>query len=122
MITKSRDRPEGQKPTFPTADHFLWRTFHIKKAHGDHQDEPFCAPIRNRITQVKYTRRHRLKISTVDGERWPAILISSGPHKIGAPETPWQDLFDPDNGHIRYYGYNNRFMLGISAEIIAQEF
>lgn len=38
--------------------------------------------------------------------RCPAILISSSPHKIGSEESPWQDFFDPDNGHIRYYGDN----------------
>jgi len=36
------------------------------------------------------------KISAPDGQRCPAILISSSPHKIGSPETPWQDFFDPD--------------------------
>lgn len=41
-----------------------------------------------------------------DGDRKPAILISSSPHKIGSETTPWQDFFDPDNGHIRYYGDN----------------
>jgi Restriction endonuclease AspBHI N-terminal/Restriction endonuclease len=41
-----------------------------------------------------------------DGRRRPAILISSSPHKIGSEGTPWQDFFDPDNGHIRYYGDN----------------
>jgi len=38
--------------------------------------------------------------------RRPAILISSSPHKAGSMETPWEDTFDPDNGHIRYYGDN----------------
>jgi len=38
--------------------------------------------------------------------RRPAILISSSPHKKGSLETPWQDFFDPDNGHIRYFGDN----------------
>ncbi|MBK7123629.1 MAG: hypothetical protein IPH68_12960 [Chitinophagaceae bacterium] len=37
--------------------------------------------------------------------RRPAILISSSPHKI-SETTPWQDVFDVDNGHIRYYGDN----------------
>ena len=46
------------------------------------------------------------KITSPDGLRCPAILISSSPHKIGSPETPWQDFFDPDNGHIHYYGDN----------------
>lgn len=41
-----------------------------------------------------------------DGERRPAILISSSPHRVGSEGTPWQDFFDPDNGHIRYSGDN----------------
>lgn len=45
-------------------------------------------------------------IEAVDGLRCPAVLISSSPHKIGSRDTPWQDSFDPDNGHIRYYGDN----------------
>ena len=46
------------------------------------------------------------KIQTADQPRCPAILISSSPHKIGSLETPWQDFFDPDNGHIHYFGDN----------------
>jgi hypothetical protein len=38
--------------------------------------------------------------------RTPAILISSSPHKIGSESTPWQDVFDVDNGAIRYFGDN----------------
>ncbi|MFA5296364.1 MAG: restriction endonuclease [Methanoregulaceae archaeon] len=45
-------------------------------------------------------------IHTSEGQRRPAILIRSSPHKIGSEETPWQDTFDPDNGYIRYYGDN----------------
>lgn len=45
-------------------------------------------------------------IRTPEGSRRPAILIRSSPHKIGSHDTPWQDTFDPDNGHIRYYGDN----------------
>lgn len=41
-----------------------------------------------------------------EGLRRPAILISSSPHKVGSSITPWQDFFDTDNGHIRYYGDN----------------
>lgn len=39
-------------------------------------------------------------------QRRPAILISSSPHKVGSIETPWQDLFNPDSGYIRYFGDN----------------
>jgi hypothetical protein len=64
-----------------------------------------------------YTAGHKLalldsginpikKIPAIDGSRCPAILISSSPHKIGSAETPWQDFFDPDNGHIHYFGDN----------------
>lgn len=46
------------------------------------------------------------KITASNCIRTPAILISSSPHKIGSAVTPWQDFFDSDNGHIRYYGDN----------------
>jgi hypothetical protein len=36
----------------------------------------------------------------------PAILISSSPNKKGSAETPWQDFYNADNGHIRYFGDN----------------
>lgn len=45
-------------------------------------------------------------IKSIDGNRRPAILIRSTPNKIGSHDTPWQDTFDVDNGHIRYYGDN----------------
>src|SRR5437867_1429739 len=44
------------------------------------------------------------RVKATDGDRIPAILIRSSPHKIGSDVTPWQDHFDPDNGHIRYFG------------------
>jgi hypothetical protein len=45
-------------------------------------------------------------IRSPDGERVPAILVASSPHKIGSHETPWQDHFEVDSGYIRYYGDN----------------
>jgi AspBHI-like restriction endonuclease/restriction endonuclease len=47
-------------------------------------------------------------VNAVDGKRVPAILIRSSPHKIGSETTPWQDIFDIDNGYIRYFGDNKR--------------
>ena len=44
--------------------------------------------------------------SASSGSRVPAILIRSSPHKAGSRETPWQDTFAPDVGHIRYFGDN----------------
>ncbi len=46
------------------------------------------------------------KVTFKKHSRCPAILISSSPHKIGSAENPWQDFFDPDHGHIRYFGDN----------------
>jgi len=46
------------------------------------------------------------EVKQKDINRRPAILIRSSPHKIGSETTPWQDVFDVDNGHIRYYGDN----------------
>jgi hypothetical protein len=43
-------------------------------------------------------------VRAADGPRTPAILIRSSPHKAGSEVTPWQDHFDPDQGHIRYFG------------------
>ena len=34
------------------------------------------------------------------------MLIRSSPHKAGSATAPWQDLFDADNGYIRYFGDN----------------
>jgi Restriction endonuclease AspBHI N-terminal/Restriction endonuclease len=48
------------------------------------------------------------RVVSPDGDRRPAILISSSPHKIGSEETPWQDVFNPDIGHIRYFGDNQQ--------------
>ncbi len=47
----------------------------------------------------------RLKTSSAEMIR-PAILISSSPNKKGSKETPWEDVYDVDNGHIRYFGDN----------------
>jgi hypothetical protein len=55
---------------------------------------PFAAGV-NRIAPVRggFARR-------------PAVLIRSSPHKAGSLGTPWQDRFDPDRGHVRYFGDN----------------
>lgn len=44
------------------------------------------------------------RVSAVDGSRRPSVLIRSSPWKAGSEETPWRDVFDLDNGHIRYFG------------------
>jgi len=45
-------------------------------------------------------------LRTAEGLRVPVILIRSNPHRSGTEITPWQDYFDTDRGHIRYYGDN----------------
>jgi predicted restriction endonuclease len=44
------------------------------------------------------------KVRAPSGRRRPAILIRSSPWKAGTAETPWHDVFDLDNGHVRYFG------------------
>lgn len=44
------------------------------------------------------------KVGAPDGQRRPGILIRSSPWKAGTEQTPWHDVFDMDNGHIRYFG------------------
>lgn len=47
------------------------------------------------------------KVITKNGEvRVPAIIVSSSPHKYGGETTPWEDIYDPDFGRVRYYGDN----------------
>ncbi|MFF3787609.1 restriction endonuclease [Streptomyces sp. NPDC001933] len=36
--------------------------------------------------------------------RRPLVLIRSSPWKAGSEQTPWHDVFDMDNGHVRYFG------------------
>jgi hypothetical protein len=45
-------------------------------------------------------------VNAVDGRRVPALVIASSPHKVGQFETPWQDVFAPDRGYVRYFGDN----------------
>ncbi len=44
------------------------------------------------------------RVPSVDGLRRPAILIRSSPWKAGTVQTPWHDVFDLENGHVRYFG------------------
>lgn len=44
------------------------------------------------------------QVSGADGTRRPAVLIRSSPWKAGSEQTPWHDVFDLDNGHVRYFG------------------
>ncbi|MFI5819116.1 HNH endonuclease [Streptomyces rishiriensis] len=44
------------------------------------------------------------KTKTPHGRRRPGILIRSSPWKAGSAETPWRDVFDLDQGLVRYFG------------------
>lgn len=60
----------------------------------------------NKIATLESGINPLAELKAVDGLRRPAILIRSSPHKVGSETTPWQDLFDVDNGYIRYFGDN----------------
>ncbi|MGW1778564.1 HNH endonuclease [Streptomyces sp. NPDC002143] len=59
-----------------------------------------------RLAQVQLSKGINpiAKAKTPNGQRRPAILIRSSPWKAGTAETPWHDVFDLDNGHVRYFG------------------
>jgi hypothetical protein len=44
------------------------------------------------------------EVKAADGIRRPVIGIRSSPWKAGTEETPWHDVFDLDDGHVRYFG------------------
>lgn len=47
------------------------------------------------------------RVALSDGStRTPAIILSSSPHLYGSEKTPWEDVYDPDFGRVRYYGDN----------------
>ncbi|MGW5020899.1 restriction endonuclease [Streptomyces cacaoi] len=45
-----------------------------------------------------------VKAEGAAASRRPAICIRSSPWKAGSEHTPWHDVFDMDNGHVRYFG------------------
>ena len=48
------------------------------------------------------------KVSAVDGERRPAILLRSSPHKYETEDTPWVDAINLDLGHVTFFGDNKK--------------
>ncbi|MFF3016939.1 HNH endonuclease [Streptomyces sp. NPDC057939] len=44
------------------------------------------------------------KVRALGVQRRPAVLIRSSPWKAGTDETPWHDVFDLDDGRVRYFG------------------
>jgi len=69
--------------------HFLTKSSHAKQLQLEKGINPSA---RIKMSNGKFVR--------------PAILVSSSPNKKGTAETPWEDFYDVDNGHIRYFGDN----------------
>ncbi|MFC5290644.1 restriction endonuclease [Actinokineospora guangxiensis] len=44
------------------------------------------------------------KVGATDGPRRPVLVLRSSPWKAGQESTPWHDVYDLDNGYVRYYG------------------
>ena len=55
-------------------------------------------------------------IEVDDSPRLPVVLITSNPLKAGSKDTPWRDTFDPNHGHIRYFGDNKT--AGVAPECV----
>jgi hypothetical protein len=60
----------------------------------------------NRLQLEKGINPAAAIMTSDSGRVRPAILVSTSPNKKGTAETPWQDYYDSDNGHIRYFGDN----------------
>jgi 5-methylcytosine-specific restriction protein A len=43
-------------------------------------------------------------VSAPEGPRRPVILIRSNPLRAGTSKTPWEDVFNLDEGRVQYYG------------------
>jgi hypothetical protein len=61
------------------------------------------------------------QVQASDGKRRPAVLIRSSPHRVGSEATPWQDFFDPDHGHVRYFGDNKPSMGGTPEAVLGNK-
>lgn len=44
------------------------------------------------------------ELDAPDGSRRPVVLLRSSPWKAGHESNPWEDVYDLDHGHVRYYG------------------
>lgn len=44
------------------------------------------------------------QVSGPDGQRRPAIVLRTSAWKAGQETTPWEDVYDLDHGHVRYFG------------------
>lgn len=47
-----------------------------------------------------------------DGARRPAIILRTSAWKAGQETTPWEDVYDLDHGHVRYFGDHKIDKLG----------
>lgn len=43
-------------------------------------------------------------VASSDGVRRPVLVLRSSPWKAGQESNPWHDIYDLDNGYVRYFG------------------
>ncbi len=91
MIGQILRYPKDWKPAEPVVDE------HTNFWHVTHSSGANRAQLEKGINPIG-------PIAGPDGPRRPAILISSSPDRVGSVQTPWHDVFDVDNGRIRYFG------------------
>ncbi|MCW2758942.1 MAG: hypothetical protein JWO46_2688, partial [Nocardioidaceae bacterium] len=51
-------------------------------------------------------------LEAADGARRPAILLRTSAWKAGHETNPWEDVYDLDHGHVRYYGDHKPSTIG----------
>jgi hypothetical protein len=80
-----------------------YRNFH-------HLTNPPDAGAKQLLLEAGINRAARLRAN--DGERRPALLLRSSPWNSGKEVNPWEDVFDLDHGHVRYYGDHKATKVG----------
>lgn len=90
--------PLPKRPDKATVDGLP--NFHALTLHNG-----VSAPFASGINMMAWT-------TTTTGRRRPAVIIRSSPHKAGSAITPWEDTFEPDRGHVRYFGDNKATKVG----------
>lgn len=85
-------------------------------ARAERPDEPVLDGLPNFYwhTSTDGTKKAKLErgisrlpvVSTVQGDRTPAILLRSTPWKAEEDGVPWRDVFDPATGTLTYFGDN----------------
>lgn len=64
------------------------------------------ASVSNKALRLEAGINQSASVPASDGARIAVVALATSPNKVGRESTPWQDIYDTDNGYVRYYGDN----------------